>query len=195
MAEAPSTATITDALAASTLESVSEPATDPSPEGPPEPAPDSEPARQATPEPEPVPELPPPRDDPFTLDTLWEYNGSDENKPLLVSIKGTVFDVSDNYAVYGPHRSYAVFTGRDASHGMGCSSIRFEDAYPDYSGLSEAQMGVLDQWHAMFTKKYPIVGKVVDHPTLLAEKEKGKGKARDFEAAGAKEEPLTQSTT
>ena len=35
------------------------------------------------------PDLAPPKNDPFTLEQLKEYDGSDESKPIYVSIKGT----------------------------------------------------------------------------------------------------------
>ncbi|KAF7313107.1 Cytochrome B5 [Mycena kentingensis (nom. inval.)] len=138
---------------------------------------EQQPAPEAVPAP--APALPPPLDDEFTLEHLWTYNGTDPSRGLLVSIKGTVFDVSTNPAVYALNRSYNLFAGRDASYAMGKSSLRWEDAHPDYSALNEVEMGVLDQWHAMFSKKYRVVGRVIDHPTLLAQKEKGKGKAPD----------------
>nr|GAT49002.1 cytochrome B5 [Mycena chlorophos] len=122
------------------------------------------------------PPLPPPRDDPFTLQSLWAFNGTDPAKALLVSIKGTVFDVSSNPAVYGMNCSYHMFTGRDCSYAMGKSSLRWEDAYPDYSALNETELNVLDTWHATFSRKYPIVGKLIDHPTFLADMMKGKSK-------------------
>jgi hypothetical protein len=32
--------------------------------------------------------LPPPKDDPFTLDQLKEFDGTDSSKPIYISIKG-----------------------------------------------------------------------------------------------------------
>ncbi|KAJ7073037.1 cytochrome b5 [Mycena amicta] len=115
-------------------------------------------------------DLAPPKDDPFTLAQLVEYAGSEDvTRPIYLSIKGTVFDVSRNRAVYGPGASYNIFAGKDASKGLGMSSLKDDDALPDYSGLDEKDMKVLDDWYTFFIKRYNIVGKVIDHPTLLAE--------------------------
>nr|GAT55727.1 cytochrome B5 [Mycena chlorophos] len=114
-------------------------------------------------------DLDPPKDDPYTLAQLAEFSGSDPSKPIYISIKGTVFDVSRNTAVYGPGGSYALFAGKDASRGLGMSSLKAEDAIPDYAGLADKDRKVLDDWHAFFEKRYNIVGKVIDHPTVLAE--------------------------
>lgn len=35
-------------------------------------------------------DLAPPKDDPFTVEELKGYDGSDESKPILVAIKGTL---------------------------------------------------------------------------------------------------------
>ncbi|KAJ7089996.1 progesterone binding protein [Mycena epipterygia] len=109
-------------------------------------------------------DLAPPKDDPFTLAQLKEFDGSDPSKPIYVSIKGTVFDVSAKADVYGAGRSYNIFAGKDGSKGLGMSSLKEEHAIPDYSELNEADRKVLDDWHGFFTKRYNIVGRVTDHP-------------------------------
>ncbi|KAF7376944.1 putative steroid-binding protein 3 [Mycena sanguinolenta] len=109
-------------------------------------------------------DLLPPKDDPFTLAQLKEFDGSDPSKPIYVSIKGTVFDVSAKADVYGQGRSYNIFAGKDGSKGLGMSSLKEEHAIPDYSDLEESDRKVLDDWHGFFTKRYNIVGRVIDHP-------------------------------
>ncbi|KAJ7644822.1 cytochrome b5-like heme/steroid binding domain-containing protein [Roridomyces roridus] len=113
-------------------------------------------------------DLAPPKDDPFTLEQLREFDGSDPSKPIYVSIKGTVFDVSHKADVYGPGKSYSIFAGKDGSKGLGMSSLKPEDAIPDYSELSEKDRKVLDDWHSFFSKRYNVVGRVTDHPQPLS---------------------------
>ena len=122
-------------------------------------------------------DLAPPKDDPFTLQQLKQYDGSDTAKPIYVAIKGmvypiaipcssirphatylfisclagTVFDVSHKQDVYGPGKSYSVFAGKDGSKGLGMSSLKPENAIPDYSDLSEGDMKVLNDWHSFFS--------------------------------------------
>ncbi|KAF8882711.1 cytochrome b5 [Infundibulicybe gibba] len=111
-------------------------------------------------------DLAPPKDDPFTPEQLQQYNGSDPSKPIYVAIKRVHdIDVSHKIDVYGPGKSYNVFAGKDGSRGLGMSSLKPEDAVPDYSVLDEKDMKVLDDWHAFFTKRYNVVGRVVDPPT------------------------------
>ncbi|KAF5376277.1 hypothetical protein D9615_008515 [Tricholomella constricta] len=110
-------------------------------------------------------DLAPPKDDPYTTEELKQYNGSNRNLPIYVAIKGTIFDVSHKSDVYGPGRSYSIFAGKDGSKGLGMSSLKPEHAIADYSGLDEKDRKVLDDWHSFFSKRYNIVGKVVDPPT------------------------------
>lgn len=118
-------------------------------------------------------DLAPPKDDPFTLEQLREFDGSTSDKPIYVAIKGTplllinpwsrakqnltqmpigtVFDVSHKRETYGKGGSYNVFAGKDASKAFGLSSLKVEDAIPDYSTLPEADMKVLNDWYDFFT--------------------------------------------
>jgi hypothetical protein len=54
--------------------------------------------------------------------------------------------------MYGKGAGYNVFAGRDASKGLGMSSLDPKDAVSDYSSLNEAQIKTLDQWEGFFEK-------------------------------------------
>ena len=45
-----------------------------------------------------------------------------------------------------PGKGYNIFAGKDASKGLGMSSLKPEDAVSDYSTLDDKQMKVLDDW-------------------------------------------------
>lgn len=62
-----------------------------------------------------------------------------------------MFDVTRKRDTYGPGGSYAVFAGKDGSRGLGMSSLKPEDAVPDWSSLEAKERKVLDDWHAFFT--------------------------------------------
>ena len=129
-------------------------------------------------------DLDPPKDDPFTLSALAQYDGSDDSKPIYVSIKGDarirlrttsapshacfpgdVFDVTRKRDVYGKGGSYNIFAGKDGSMGLGKSSLKLEDAVPDYSTLPENEMKVLDDWHSFFSYVLPMAS--VRFPVLM----------------------------
>ncbi|KAF8268170.1 cytochrome b5-like heme/steroid binding domain-containing protein [Lactarius quietus] len=113
-------------------------------------------------------DIPAPKDDPFTQEELKAFDGGDASKPIYVAIKGTVFDVTHKRDTYGKGGSYSLFAGKDASRALGLSSLKPEDAVADWSTLEEKDRRTLDDWHSFFTKRYAIVGRVVDLPPAVA---------------------------
>ncbi|KAK6358955.1 hypothetical protein TWF696_000127 [Orbilia brochopaga] len=104
--------------------------------------------------------LDPPKDDIITKEHLSKCDGTHEGYPIYVAIKGTVFDVTQKRDTYGPGGSYHIFSGKDASHGLGKSSLKPEDAHADYSKLDESGMETLNNWHTFFSKRYNIMGRL-----------------------------------
>ncbi|PHT98798.1 Membrane steroid-binding protein 2 [Capsicum chinense] len=79
----------------------------------------------------------------MTKEELRAYNGSDSEKPLLMAIKGKIYDVSTSKMFYGPGGSYAMFAGRDASRALAQLSFKPEDINGNLEGLSDAQLEIL----------------------------------------------------
>ncbi|TKX23848.1 cytochrome b5-like heme/steroid binding domain-containing protein 1 [Elsinoe australis] len=104
-------------------------------------------------------ELAPPKDDLISVEHLAKCDGEHEGYPTYVAIKGTIFDVTGNKA-YAPGASYHVFTGKDASRALAQSSLKAEEARPDWEDLSDEHKKVLNDWFTFFSKRYNIVGKV-----------------------------------
>lgn len=64
---------------------------------------------------------------------------------------GRVYSYLDHYLhTESSLASYHVFAGKDASKGLGLSSVKVEDAVPDYSTLDEASMKTLDGWYEFY---------------------------------------------
>ncbi|KAI7850197.1 cytochrome b5-like heme/steroid binding domain-containing protein [Circinella umbellata] len=103
----------------------------------------------------------PAKDTPITVSELAKYDGSNAELGIYVAIKGDIFDVSENTGAYGAGAGYNCFAGKDASRALGKSSLKLEDCVADYSVLTEKELETLDQWHAFFSKKYNIIGRVV----------------------------------
>ncbi|KAK6387517.1 hypothetical protein LTS17_000786 [Exophiala oligosperma] len=96
----------------------------------------------------------------FTYEELNKYDGTyDDSKPILVAIKGTVFDVSRNVA-YRPGGAYHVYAGKDPSRALALSSRNPEDCVPQWFDLEYKYKTVLDEWYAYFQKRYDVVGTV-----------------------------------
>ncbi|XP_038700533.1 probable steroid-binding protein 3 [Tripterygium wilfordii] len=95
----------------------------------------------------------------FTTEQLSQYNGTDPSKPLYVAVKGRVFDVTTGKSFYGPGGPYAMFAGKDASRALAKMSKNEEDVSPSLDGLTEKEIGVLNDWEKKFEAKYPVVGR------------------------------------
>ncbi|KAL7268741.1 hypothetical protein RUND412_008621 [Rhizina undulata] len=108
---------------------------------------------------EPV-QLAPPKDDPITAAQLAEYSG-EPGKQVYVAIKGTVFDVTGNPS-YAKGGKYNVFTGKDSSRALAKSSVNESDCVPEYEDLGEKEQQTLNEWYTYFSKRYNVVGRVIN---------------------------------
>ncbi|CAK9141331.1 unnamed protein product [Ilex paraguariensis] len=97
----------------------------------------------------------------LTLQQLKQYDGTDPSKPLYVAVKGRIFDVTEGMSFYGPGKDYSMFAGKDASRALAKMSKNEEDVCASLEGLSEKEIGVLNDWEKKFEAKYPVVGNVV----------------------------------
>ncbi|KAM0240458.1 hypothetical protein ACHAPO_002356 [Fusarium lateritium] len=72
----------------------------------------------------------------MTLDELSLYDGRDPDRPILLAINGTIYDVSPGRRMYGPGGSYSYFAATDAARGFvtGCFA---EDQTADLRGYEE----------------------------------------------------------
>ncbi|KAI3828668.1 hypothetical protein L1987_02776 [Smallanthus sonchifolius] len=94
----------------------------------------------------------------LTLDQLKQYDGTNPSNPIYIAVKGRIFDVTTGKSFYGPGGSYAMFAGKDASRALAKMSKNDEDVIGSLDGLTEKEIGVLDDWEKKFEAKYPIVG-------------------------------------
>jgi membrane-associated progesterone receptor component len=108
---------------------------------------------------EPV-ELDPPKTDSISREELAAADGTDENKPVWVAIKGVVYDVTSKRALYGPEGGYHLFAGKDASRALAMSSTKPEDASPVWYDLPEKEKETLAGWVSFFSQRYNQVGLV-----------------------------------
>ncbi|KAL2525415.1 putative steroid-binding protein 3 [Abeliophyllum distichum] len=96
----------------------------------------------------------------LTLQQLKQYDGSDPSKPIYVAVKGRIFDVTTGKSFYGPGGAYYMFAGKDASRALAKMSKNDEDVIASLDGLTDKEIGVLNDWEKKFEAKYPIVGTV-----------------------------------
>ena len=75
---------------------------------------------------------------------------------------GRVNDASTGKSFYGPGGPYAMFAGKDASRALAKMSKNDEDISPSLDGLSDKEIGVLNDWENKFQAKYPVVARVLN---------------------------------
>ncbi|KAL5212682.1 hypothetical protein ABZP36_023529 [Zizania latifolia] len=95
-----------------------------------------------------------------TEEELRAYDGSDPKRPLLMAIKGQIYDVTQSRMFYGQGGPYEKFAGRDASRALAKMSFDPEDLTGDISGLAPLEVESLNEWEYKFMSKYVKVGTI-----------------------------------
>lgn len=99
----------------------------------------------------------------YVPSTLCKFNGTTDTKVYL-GIRGTVYDVTQGKAFYGPGGPYENFAGRDASRGLALNSFDpsvltpLDKPLDKLTDLSAEEKESLESWESHFEAKYKIVG-------------------------------------
>ncbi|KAL8095906.1 hypothetical protein AgCh_037044 [Apium graveolens] len=99
----------------------------------------------------------------ITEEELRGYDGADPNKPLLMAIKGQIYDVSQSRLsadVLWTGGPYALFAGKDASRALAKMSFEDSDLTSDLTGLGVFELEALQDWEYKFMSKYVKVGTI-----------------------------------
>ncbi|KAL8572000.1 hypothetical protein ACOMHN_057683 [Nucella lapillus] len=95
----------------------------------------------------------------FTAKEIAEYDGSDQEKPIYMAVRGVVFDVSSGRRFYGKGSDYNALVGKDASRGVAQMSLDPQDLTHDLTGLDSDTLKSLDEiYEGTYLEKYPVVG-------------------------------------
>ncbi|KAH7443860.1 hypothetical protein KP509_02G053600 [Ceratopteris richardii] len=97
----------------------------------------------------------------WTATELMNYNGTDENLPILLGILGSVYDVTKGRTYYGKGGSYNHFAGRDATRAFISGNFSGEGLTDSIIGLSNIEVKRLIDWRSFYSKTYFYVGKLV----------------------------------
>ena len=107
------------------------------------------------------PPLPEAEERDYTLEELSAYDGSDPTMPLLLAIRGEVYDVGRGRDFYGPGGPYGMFAGKDCTRALAKVAFDPELFTGDIEGLDQDELDKLDEWIEMFEGKYRRVGRLV----------------------------------
>ena len=115
--------------------------------------------RKKTPAPPPLPEA---EERDYTEVELADHDGSDPSKPLLLAIRGYVYDVGRGRDFYGPGGPYEMFAGKDCTRALAKVAFGPELFTGDIEGLDPDELDRLEEWIEMFEGKYRRVGRLID---------------------------------
>merc|ERR1712137_1347459 len=93
----------------------------------------------------------------FTPDQLRLYDGSDEEKPILLAVGGKVLDVTSGGKFYAKGKTYNQFAGKACTRALALGSLKKEDISDDVSDFDEKQTKELIETKEFYYEKYPIV--------------------------------------
>lgn len=110
----------------------------------------------------------------FSAADLGTHKGTDGGA-ILLSVFGTVYDVSAGKDFYGPGGGYACFAGKEVTRCLGKMTVSDDEANASWTNLNDEHRQTAVEWDVKFKAKYPIIGKFTPDA--------------DFEAKGAALEP------
>eukprot|EP01095_Lingulamoeba_sp_RSL-Kostka_P006615 TRINITY_DN2081_c4_g1_i1.p1 TRINITY_DN2081_c4_g1~~TRINITY_DN2081_c4_g1_i1.p1 ORF type:complete len:175 (-),score=59.81 TRINITY_DN2081_c4_g1_i1:86-610(-) len=97
----------------------------------------------------------------YTLEELAEYDGTDENKPILLALDGKVYDVTRGAAFYSKDGPYGIFAGHDASLALALHEVDAKHLNQPIDNLTNGQKHTIYEWEERFSMKYDHVGNIV----------------------------------
>mmetsp|Transcript_6013 Transcript_6013/g.9552 ORF Transcript_6013/g.9552 Transcript_6013/m.9552 type:complete len:162 (+) Transcript_6013:45-530(+) len=98
----------------------------------------------------------------YTKEELGKYNGTVMGKPLLLAIKGKVFNVTERADMYGPGAAYGALAGKNANRMLGKMALEPDELDPSTEDFGQSEWESLNQWLSFFEGKYEVVGSYVD---------------------------------
>ena len=102
----------------------------------------------------------------YSLVELRSYDGSDPSKPLLIAIRGLVYDVTRGADFYGPGGPYGMFAGKDCSRALAKMAFDEELFTGNVEGLEPDELDRLEDWIETFEGKYRRVGRLLSEPEM-----------------------------
>ncbi|KUF85128.1 hypothetical protein AM588_10007405 [Phytophthora nicotianae] len=102
----------------------------------------------------------------YTLDQLRMYDGSDEEKPILLAVGGKVLDVTSGAKFYAKGKSYNQFAGTACTRALALGSLKKEvrnisvwtrSGHDDVSDFNDKKKKELEETKEFYYEKYPIV--------------------------------------
>lgn len=96
----------------------------------------------------------------YTMDEVRAMDGTDSDRPILIVVRGQVFNVSAGAEFYGKDGPYSVFAGRDATWLLAKGELELGSPEAMAKPLTALDEQELNGWHDHFRFKYDLLGNV-----------------------------------
>jgi predicted heme/steroid binding protein len=102
--------------------------------------------------------------DQWLEEELNAYNGeNDPSGPILLAVKGDVFNVWKGRNFYGPDGEYHIMAGRDATRFLAKNRLDLETEQERQVELNIAERANLEVWYWTIKNKYQFVGNLAGY--------------------------------
>eukprot|EP00804_Cyclotella_cryptica_P016994 CCRYP_001915-RA/>CCRYP_001915-RA protein AED:0.36 eAED:0.36 QI:0/0/0/1/1/1/2/0/213 len=106
----------------------------------------------------------------WTVDDLKRFNGEeDESGPILLAVKGDVFNVWKGRNFYGKGGEYHIMAGRDATRFLAKNRLEEESEDELKVELNIAERANLEAWYWTIKNKYELVGRLEGYDSKSTE--------------------------
>jgi predicted heme/steroid binding protein len=96
----------------------------------------------------------------YAVEEVRALDGRDPDRPILVVIRGKVFNVSAGASYYGAHGPYNIFAGRDATWLLAKGELELGTEEEMGKPLTALEEQEVDGWYDHFSFKYDLLGEV-----------------------------------
>lgn len=94
----------------------------------------------------------------LSVDELSQFDGSDPNLPIYLSLRRRLFDVTDSAKYYSKGQKYDYLAGKEIARGLATGCLETSGLTSDLRGLTEDQLDIVEGWGQFYKNKYRLVG-------------------------------------
>ena len=96
----------------------------------------------------------------YTMGEIAAFDGSDPDRPIVIAVRGDVFNVSAGAGYYGRDGPYNIFAGKDATWLLAKGELELGTPEAMAKPLTNMEEQELDGWYNHFLFKYERIGRV-----------------------------------
>jgi len=101
----------------------------------------------------------------LTRDQLRKYDGSDLSKPIYLSVRGKIFDVTAGRRHYSPQSAYGWYSGKETEMIFGKMCYKEECLDDTVESMTPEQLKEVDYWENFYEvhDEYELIGYLKDY--------------------------------